>query len=146
MAPTLVNRAAVAADVDSAPGSGVRAGGAKSRGRITPARRSIGRPWKSLRSRERILRYLTSSVVGRQRLVGDGSRQLQADGAAGRRVEPDGRHGAVQVSGRIGEVQVGVGVQEGLDRIGSGSKLAQAVDREDRRIGRRAPPPRRVRG
>ena len=55
-------------------------------------------------------------------------------GAAGRRVEPHGRHRAVQVSGRVGDVQVEVGVQEGLDRVGSGPELAQAVDREDRRV------------
>ena len=76
---------------------------AKSRGRITPARRSIGRPWKSLSSREWILEILDQFRIGGQRLVGHGLRQLQADGAAGRRVEPDGRHGAVQVSGRVGE-------------------------------------------
>ena len=54
------------------------------------------------------LEILDQFGLGRQRFLGHGSRQLQADGAAGRRVEPDGRHGAVQVSGCIGEVQVGV--------------------------------------
>ena len=70
---------------------------------MTPARRSIGRPWKSLSSRERILRYLTSSVSGGSFSSGTWLRQLQTDSAPGRRVEADGGYCAIKVSRRIRE-------------------------------------------
>ena len=63
-------------------------------------------------------------------------RQFQAyDRILPGRVDPHRGHGAVQVSRRVGNVEVGIGVQEGLDRVGSGFELAQGFEREERRMG-----------
>ena len=70
-------------------------------------------------------------VLG-ERLLGEGSRQLEGDRPARGRVDSHLADLAVEVAGRVGEIQVAVGVQEGLDGVDSRAKLAEARDREDR--------------
>ena len=70
-----------------------------------------------------------------ERLRGHCLGELQLDRIAVSRVEPYGPHWAVQVARRVGDVDVGVGVQKGLDLIRTRPEPAQVVEGKDRRSG-----------
>ena len=88
---------------------------------------------KLAQERRADLHVLDQLGIRIQSLLRNGPRQLERDRAADRGVELDLLDRTVEIAGRIGHVQVGVGVQDRLDGVGAAAKVPQVLDREDDR-------------